>query len=431
MSNFEVIDAGNGKFIKAWKRGVQFEDKAVAQLKNAAQLPFVRPYIAAMPDTHWGMGATVGSVIPAEDAIIPAAVGVDIGCGMIAVRTNLKNGPSIDGEWLDGAFCAISKAVPHGRTNNGGPGDRGAWHNVPEDIQTVWDDKFFEEVTGEVKWKPGQAAGIYFPKATPFTRHPGALSKNAVKQLGTLGTGNHFIEVCADEDGDIWVVIHSGSRGFGNRIGSYFTRLAKEQCAAWHVQLPDPDLAYFPRHTQEFSDYVQALRVAQKFAWINRLIMMGRTLKAIGAESGEPLANQADATVHCHHNYMSEERHFGKAVLLTRKGAVSAAKGELVIIPGSMGARTYIAVGLGSRDSFHSCSHGAGRAMSRTAAKQKFTVADHEAATEGVVCHKGAEVLDETPGAYKDIESVMAAQSDLVTPIFRLRQLVCIKGLGE
>jgi tRNA-splicing ligase RtcB len=430
--NYNVIypdAAGTNAIIKVWNKGVQFEQRAVDQLVNISKLPFVRPYVAAMPDCHWGNGATVGSVIPTEGAIIPAAVGVDIGCGMMAVRTNLTLAHLEDGDngnMPKFMFEQISKAIPTGRTNNGGEGDRGAWHDVPEDISQVWKTEFSEEVEPWSKL-------VTIDGDCVFARHPGALSKNAAKQLGTLGTGNHFIEVCVAEDEQLWVVIHSGSRGFGNRIGSYFTNVAKKRCAEWFVHLPDPELAFFPSSTQEYKDYISALMLAQKFAWRNREIMMQRTLKAIGAEYGTAshhVPNMGNV-VHCHHNYMAIEQHFGKKVILTRKGAVRAEEGDFVIIPGSMGARTYIARGLGSPHSFKSCSHGAGRAMGRNEARKQITLEQHIAATAGVACHKGAEVIDESPAAYKDIEAVMAAQSDLVEPVVRLKQIVCVKGIGD
>jgi len=396
-----IIEVDGSKIIKAWNQGVPFEEKAIEQLKNTARMPFVKPYLAAMPDCHWGMGSTVGSVVPTVDAIMPACVGVDIGCGMIAVRVEGASG--LDS--LPALRAALEKAIPHGRTNNGRPGDRGAWHDIPEDIQNIWNNEFAES-----------AERLY-------ERHPKARNQGQERHLGTLGTGNHFVEVCLDRDSKCWIVIHSGSRGLGNRIGSYFTQMAKEMCTRFHVQLPDPDLAFIPKGEPEFGEYIGALHLAQKFAWRNREIMMGRALEVLGGTEVE--------RVHCHHNFMAEEKHFGQTVLLTRKGAVRANVNDMVIIPGSMGARTYIARGLGSRDSFHSCSHGAGRAMGRNEAKRRFTVEDHIKATEGVECHKGAEVVDETPGAYKDIDAVMLAQTDLIEPVYVLKQIVCVKGLGD
>ena len=404
--------------IKMWNKHVKIEEKAQEQLAQISSMPFVKPWIAAMPDTHWGKGATVGSVIPTQGAVMPAAVGVDIGCGMMAVRTNIglkdvELGNAMDFNYM---FEAISKAVPHGRTNNGGPGDRGAWGTPPEDI-----------------------AGIYFREfAAPYDelgkKHPGAISKNAERQLGTLGTGNHFIEVCTEidnPDSNLWVVIHSGSRGFGNCIGTYFTKLAGELAAKWFVNLPNKDLGYFPIGTKEYDDYIFAVTLAQKFAWLNREIMMGRVLKAIGATQCGRTDLQVPSTIHMHHNYAQEIKLQGQSTILTRKGAVDASEGKWCIIPGSMGAKTYIARGLGSHDSFCSCSHGAGRAMSRGEALKTFTVADHEKATEGVYCDKTTGVLDETPGAYKDIDAVMESQKDLVEAVLKIKQLVCVKGLSD
>jgi tRNA-splicing ligase RtcB (3'-phosphate/5'-hydroxy nucleic acid ligase) len=404
VSNFEVIDAGNGRFIKAWSRGVPFEDKAVEQLKNTAKLPFIYKYLAAMPDTHWGMGATIGTVLPTKGAIVPSAVGVDIGCGMMAVRVGLRRGDFGD---VSAARRSIESAVPCGRTNNGGVGDRGAWGEIPTNVSTIWVTEFQERYD------------------LLCEKHPGAKARNTFNQLGTLGTGNHFIELAEDESGDVWIVLHSGSRGMGNKIGTYFTSVAKELCAKWYITLPDPDLAYLPESTQEFRDYRGAVTMAQEFAWRNRLVMMEHIFSALLA-LGIPCVNHE--TVHCHHNYIAWERHYGENVIITRKGAVRAQAGDMGIIPGSMGARTYIVRGLGSRDSFCTCSHGAGRAMGRREAERRFTLEDHIKATEGVECAKDASVLDETPGAYKDIEAVMAAQSDLVEPVYRLKQFVCVKG---
>jgi tRNA-splicing ligase RtcB (3'-phosphate/5'-hydroxy nucleic acid ligase) len=442
--NYNMRVAPSGTVIKLWNKHVTIEEAALKQLDEVASMPFVKPFVAAMPDTHWGMGATVGSVIPTVGAIMPAAVGVDIGCGMMAVRTNLKldkedsafiSSPVVDRARnvlsMQYVFDKISKAVPHGRTNNGGPGDRGAWDTVPEDIQKIWNDQFYREIHGS------HHSGLSpFSYDTLFRRHPGALSKNAERQFGTLGTGNHFIEVCTEidnPDSNLWVVIHSGSRGFGNRIGTYFTKLAGELCKKWGVQLPNRDLGYLPVSTPEYDDYLAAVQLAQKFAWVNREIMMQRVLDAIGASecSGDRVyGNDGDGVpdvIHMHHNYAEVQ---GERIL-TRKGAVDASKDKWCVIPGSMGAKTYIGRGLGNPESFNSCSHGAGRAMSRTAALKTFTVADHVKATEGVFCDKTEGTIDETPAAYKPIEDVMESQRDLVEPILKIKQLVCIKGLTD
>lgn len=405
---FNVIES-KGALIKAWNNGVPFEPDIITQTQKVAELPFVKG-VALMPDCHIGIGCTVGTVIASEGAVSPAVVGVDIGCGMYAVRTQLTRA-DIESN-LQEIFQTLGTKIPNGRTNNGGEGDRGAWENVPEAVHQCWLANFQTEKATEI-----------------FGRHPGAISKNGERQLGTLGTGNHFLEISVDSDDEVWIVLHSGSRGFGNRIGSYFTQLAKELCEKWFIRLPSADLAYLPSGTPEFNDYLKALSLAQKYAWYNRELMMDTALDVLDTHQGYT-ALEKPSYVHCHHNYLAMERHLGKNLLITRKGAVRAEADDYAIIPGSMGARTYIAKGLGNRDSFHSCSHGAGRAMSRTKANATITVEQHVAATEGIVCYKGSEVIDESPAAYKPIEAVMAAQDDLVKPIVELRQLICVKGLS-
>jgi len=409
---YKVIHQG-GAPIKAWIEGVQLEDAAKQQLVNVASLPFIHHHIAAMPDVHWGMGATVGSVIPTKGAIIPAAVGVDIGCGMVAARTELTANDLPDN--LSAIRSTIEKAVPHGRTNHGGEGDRGAWHNVPNTVAGIMADFDLGDLGARLK-------GIVdkHPKlAKPASRAP--------KHLGTLGTGNHFIELCLDEENALWVMLHSGSRGIGNAIGSYFIERAKEDMKRWFINLPDQDLAYLPEGSQNFDDYVEAVEWAQNFAMQNRSVMLAATMRAIQNALGREFA-WGSVAVNCHHNYVARENHFGANVFVTRKGAVRAREGDLGIIPGSMGAKSFIVRGKGNMDSFHTCSHGAGRAMSRAEAKRRFTVADHEKATAGIECRKDADVIDETPMAYKDIDAVMAAQADLVEIVHTLRQVVCVKG---
>ena len=424
--NYNVRVAPGGTAIKLWNKHVTIEEAALKQLDDVASMPFVKPYVAAMPDTHWGMGATVGSVIPTVGAIMPAAVGVDIGCGMMAVRTNLKHFHYTQTAECSELFSKISTAVPHGRTDNGGKKDIGGWpeDGIPADIRGIWVKEFM----------------------APFIElgdlHPGAISKNAERHLGTLGTGNHFIEVCTEidnPDSNLWVVIHSGSRGLGNRIGAYFTKLAGDLCKSMHIALPNRDLGYFGLGTPLYNDYISAVSLAQRFAWWNRIIMMQRVLTAIEAEQDSEqwekklgtFDEKVPSMIHMHHNYMTQIRYGNLDVNLTRKGAVDASEGNWVIIPGSMGAKTYIAKGLGNRESFFSCSHGAGRAMSRTQALKTFTVADHAKATEGVYCDKTTSVLDETPAAYKDIGAVMESQRDLVEPILKIKQIVCVKGLSD
>ena len=405
MSGFTHIES-DGAPIKAWTRGVPIEDSALKQLRNVAALPFIHKHVAVMPDVHWGMGATVGSVIPTLGAIIPAAVGVDIGCGMMAVRTSIRAEHLPDN--LFAIRSDIESAVPHGRTDNGGRNDKGAWQVEPP---TVAADKW----TG---LKEGYDAVV--------AKHPKAAHPRGFGHLGTLGTGNHFVELCLDEAGDVWVMLHSGSRGVGNRFGTYFIERAKHEMKRWYINLPDQDLAYFAEGSEGFIDYVRAVSWAQKYARANREVMMEQVLAVLRITFPDLVVTQE--AVNCHHNYVSREKHFGKDVYLTRKGAVSAKDGELGIIPGSMGAKSFIVRGRGNPDSFCTCSHGAGRAMSRTEAKRRFTLADHAAATAGVECRKDADVIDETPMAYKDIDAVMAAQSDLVDIVHTLRQVVCVKG---
>lgn len=407
--SFEYIE-GERAPIKAWTKGVPVEGQAMQQLRNLSSLPFIHKHIAIMPDVHWGMGATVGSVIPTKGAIIPAAVGVDIGCGMCAVRTSLTASDLPDN--LHGVRTAIESAVPHGRTNDGKPGDRGAWGEPPADVC----DGFMK---------------ISLRLAEILDSHDilktGSIHSRAACHLGTLGTGNHFIEVCLDEEQRVWVMLHSGSRGIGNAIGMYFINLAKQDMRKWFVNLPDEDLAYLPEGTDHFDDYIIAVGWAQDFAALNRSIMLENTLAAIAGALGRTFETQIEA-VNCHHNYVTRENHFGANVWVTRKGAVRAREGDLGIIPGSMGARSYIVRGKGNPDSFNTCSHGAGRAMSRGEARRRFTLEDHARATEGVECRKDADVIDETPGAYKDIDAVMAAQADLVDIVHTLKQVVCVKG---
>lgn len=397
-----------GAPVKAWIDGVPVEEAALDQINTLAQLPFVFKHIAVMPDVHYGKGSTVGTVVATRDAIVPAACGVDIGCGMMAMRTSLTQD---DLGSLSELRDRIERVVPHGRTNDGRPGDKGAWADVPGKIADTWRHDLGPEF------------------ARLCERHPKLASANTVTHLGTLGTGNHFVEVCVDTEGLVWVMLHSGSRGVGGRIGSYFTDLARKEIDRWFVTLPgspkpNRDLAYLPRGTSYFDDYIDAVNWAARFAEFNRSFMLDAVS---GVLCGKPWLRRGEV-IECAHNYVTTEHHFGANVLVTRKGAVRAREGDLGIIPGSMGARSFIVRGKGNRDSFCSCSHGAGRAMSRTEAARRFTVADHEAATAGVECRKDAAVIDETPAAYKSIDAVMAAQTDLVEVVHELRQIVCVKG---
>ena len=414
MSNPEMkketayeLTTGTAVDIKSWTRGVAFEPEARAQLKNIATLPFIHKWIAVMPDVHLGKGATIGSVVPTVGAVIPAAVGVDIGCGMMAVRTSLAAHDLPDN--LSGVRTAVETAVPHGRSNRArGSRDKGAWGDTPQDVLSAW-------------------SGLSNKFTELCEKHPVLKNTNNVIHLGTLGTGNHFIEICLDENDAVWFMLHSGSRGVGNRIGTYFIEQARKEMERHQINLPDRDLAYLAEGSEGFVDYVEAVEWAQTFARINREVMMARVIHAVRTELGVAFEARLEA-VNCHHNYVNREVHYGEEVLLTRKGAVSARKGEMGIIPGSMGARSFIVRGLGNEESFCSCSHGAGRVMSRTKAKKLVSLDEHVKATEGVECRKDAGVIDETPAAYKDINAVMAAQADLVEVVYTLKQVVCVKG---
>ncbi len=404
---YQLIEAENGFPIKAWTKGVVIEAEAEKQLRNVARLPIVYKWVAAMPDVHWGIGATVGSVIPTKGAIIPAAVGVDIGCGMMAVQTTLNANQLPDN--LRRVRAAIERAIPHGRTDNGGRKDKGAWREIPHRQTGVW-----RQIQNGYK-----AITDKYPKLN---------RGNDVNHLGTLGTGNHFIEVCLDESEQVWFMLHSGSRGVGNRIGMFFIEMAKNDMRQHIKNLPDKDLAYFEEGSEHFEDYFDAVSWAQEFARFNRKLMMEELIDAV-SESGEvPSFALTDRAVNCHHNYVAREEHYGQQVFVTRKGAVRAREGDLGIIPGSMGARSFIVRGRGNPESFHSCSHGAGRAMSRGEAKRRFSIDDHIKATAGVECRKDSDVIDETPMAYKPIDEVMNAQKDLVEIVHTLRQVVCVKG---
>ena len=405
---YEHYAVDGGVPIKAWVKGVPFGANAHQQLINTARLPIVKHWVAAMPDVHWGLGATIGSVVPTVNAIIPAAVGVDIGCGMMAAQTTLSASDLPDN--LAELRSSIERAVPHGRTGGGRQReDHGSWRDLPESTEALW--KKLEGTYHQI-----------------VAKHPALSGGNTGNHLGTLGTGNHFIEVCLDEVDRVWVMLHSGSRGIGNKIGSYFIQLAREEMQRLDVHLPDRDLAYLQEGTQHFDDYVQAVEWAQNFAAQNRQLMMENILSTMGRTRGIPPFTTLGTVVNCHHNYVMREVHFGSEVYITRKGAVRARQGDMGIIPGSMGARSYIVRGKGNPESFHSCSHGAGRLMSRTEAKKRFTLADHRQATQGIECRQDKEVIDETPMAYKDIDVVMAAQKDLVEVVHTLKQVICIKG---
>lgn len=377
------------------------EPEARQQLVNVSQLPIVHHHVAAMPDVHLGIGATVGAVIPTLRAIIPAAVGVDIGCGMIAARLSL-NANDLDEAALKKVFNAISRDVPVGFAQHE---ERDARDHAAK------------------RFKRGLKAIL--------EKHPGVEKRMGrrshwVRQLGTLGGGNHFIELCLDETGRAWVMLHSGSRGIGNAIGMHFIELARKDAERNQLNLPHRDLAYFREGARHFDDYVEAVGWAQDYAAANRAEMMDIVLAALRRHL--PAFEVTTEAVNCHHNYVARERHYGEEVWLTRKGAIRARAGELGIIPGSMGTRSYIVRGKGSAEAFQSCAHGAGRRMSRNQAASRYSVADLESQTAGVVCRKDKGVLDEIPAAYKDIDTVMANQSDLVEVVHTLKQVLCVKG---
>jgi len=403
MSTFEVFESAQGGLIKAWVKGVPLEDAAREQLENVAGLPFIHSHLAVMPDVHFGRGATVGSVIPTKGAIIPAAVGVDIGCGMMAIETTLTASQLPDS--LSRLRSEIERKVPVG---NGRGGEFG---NIPDSVASRYRNSDLNERLDRIR-----------------ERHPKIPSHKIGSQLGTLGGGNHFVEVCLDEKDNVWVMLHSGSRGTGNQIGQYFIEQARraleKRVLGYHV--PDRDLAFFVEGEPIFDDYIEAVSWAQDYARMNREAMMERTLQAM--REVLPKFKLGKHAVNCHHNYVEKEHHFGADVWVTRKGAVRAGLDEYGIIPGSMGAKSFIVRGKGHAESFCSCSHGAGRTMSRAEAKRRFTLKDHREATEGVECRKDEGVIDETPMAYKDIDAVIAAQSDLIEVVHTLKQVVCVKG---
>ena len=389
--------------VRIWTHDIEHE--AIQQLLNVASLPIVHGHIAAMPDVHAGKGATVGSVIPTRQAIIPTAVGVDIGCGMNAVCTTLRAADLPDS--LRKLRSAIEAAVPTGFNQHPASRMRGS------QLQRV-----------------GRALSDRLDAIVG--KHPGVMkmqrrfNETWLCQIGTLGGGNHFIEVCLDEADRVWIMLHSGSRGIGNVLGRYFIAAARKDMQRHRVNLPDKDLAYLSEGSVLFDDYVDALEWAQDYARINRSQMLAAVTAALRTEL--PAFRFESEAIDCHHNYVAQEEHRGEKLFITRKGAISARMGELGIVPGSMGAKSYIVRGLGNAASYASCSHGAGRRMSRSAAKRRFSRFDLEAQTAGIECRKDGGVLDEIPGAYKDIDHVMENQRDLVEVVHTLKQVLCIKG---
>ena len=385
--------------VKIWTDDV--DDRSMEQLGNIAKLPFIHHHIAAMPDVHLGLGATIGSVIATHKAIIPAAVGVDIGCGMVAARLSITAN-DLDEKSLKKVFDQITRDVPVGRAQHA-------------------DNRVL--VDAVQPFEPG------LQRLTD--RHPELLKSFGkfskwMNQMGSLGGGNHFIEVCLDEADQVWVMLHSGSRGIGNAIADHFIKLARKDMERWMINLPDRDLAYFPEGTEHFDDYVEAVHWAQEYAMQNRQCMLDLVLSALARHL--PAFEVTTEAVNCHHNYVAHEHHYGANVWVTRKGAIRAREGDLGIVPGSMGAKSYIVRGKGNPESFNSSAHGAGRKMSRTAAEKAFTETDLANQTVGVICRKDKGVIDEIPGAYKDIDQVMANQNDLTEILHTLKQVVCVKG---
>ena len=394
--------------LKLWDSAGPFEAGAMQQLRNVASLPFIHRHVAGMPDVHWGKGATVGSVIATKAAIVPAAVGVDIGCGMMAVRTSLGADQLPDS--LSAIRAEIERAVPKGFESTQGTNFlKGGWRETPNAISRMWNERFDRRY------------------AAILAKHS-KIDGPTAAQLGSMGGGNHFIELCLDEGDRLWVMLHSGSRGTGNRIGTYFIDAAREAIAkeTLDFHLPDRDLAFLSEGSQLFDDYIEAMHFAQDYAKVNRELMMLRVLEALRKHL--PAFATDKTAINCHHNYAVRETHFGERVWVTRKGAVRAGAGELGIIPGSMGTGSFIVEGLGNEESFCSCSHGAGRAMSRGEAKRRITLEEHRAAMQGIEARLDEGVLDESPAAYKDIGAVMKAQEDLVQIRHRLRQVVNVKG---
>jgi tRNA-splicing ligase RtcB len=379
------------------------EAEAQKQLHELSTLPFIFKHVAAMPDVHAGIGATIGSVIPTRGAIIPAAVGVDIGCGMSAVQLSLKASDLPDN--LFNLRAQIEQIVPVGFTQH---------------KEQVIDSEIIKTMDTPLE-------GL-------LQKHPTLLKmkknfhENWQQQVGTLGGGNHFIEICLDENQNVWIMLHSGSRGVGHLIGRYFIGLAKKDMEKWFIQLPNKDLAYFPQGTEHFDDYWEAVMWAQEYARTNRQEMMRLILKALSQADELPPFQIIGTAISCHHNYVAMENHYNSNIFLTRKGAISAREEQWGIIPGSMGTKSYIVKGKGNLESFCSCSHGAGRRMGRKEAKRRFNTADMIAQTQGVECRKDADVIDEIPAAYKPIDEVMENQNDLVDIIHTLKQVVCIKG---
>ena len=385
-----------GPRLRAWTQDI--EQKVIVQMEKVAEMPFIYRHVALMPDCHLGQGASIGSVIATQGAIMPATVGVDIGCGMIAVRTNIK-GADLSADERHAIRLTIEAEIPMGR----GQGNESVYPDAEDYVTRL------EDLAGGHLGRYSQVAG------------------NWRTQVGSLGSGNHFVEICTDEEDRVYGFLHSGSRGIGNRLAGYHLKKAKKLNREYFIDLPDPNLAYLPVGTVEFSQYMDDVRWCQEYAWFSRLIMMGRVLRVLGMGlDGEAIEESA---FHCHHNFVEWENHYGKNVLVTRKGAISAKDGEMGLIPGSMGTKSYIVQGLENRESFHSAPHGAGRRMSRTAAFKAFTLNDWDEQMQGVEARRATGLIDEIPGAYKDIDYVMESSKNLVEVVHELTPIISVKGV--
>lgn len=396
----KMIKNSGGVPIKIWTDHV--EDEAMNQLNRLSKLENIHSHLAVMPDVHAGKGSTVGTVIATNGIVIPAAIGVDIGCGMIAIKTPVNSEDLLKGNTLFDLRCQIEGNIPVGRDSN-------------KMVSRKVEDTFKKHLTGKLN---------FHDKNDKFF-------KNSLLQLGSLGGGNHFIEICLDENNDVWVVLHSGSRGIGNAVGSHYIEQAKGLMREANIKLEDQDLSYLSQQTKEFDNYINDMNWCQNYAMLNRIEMMDRILTILSKKFFNGKFSPAGMTlfsVNCHHNYTEKQVIDGKDIWLTRKGAVSAKKDEYGIIPGSMGTKSYIVKGLGNLESFCSCSHGAGRRMSRSKAKEAFSIEDVEKQLHGVECRKDNGIIDELPLAYKDIDVVMENQKDLVTIMHTLKQVICIKG---
>lgn len=402
-----VMNFINGGFVKHWTEGVPIESDVWEQTKKITKLPFVE-MVCLMPDAHYGIGCSIGTVVVTKGAVVPSLVGVDQSCGMNCFNTGMKYDDIKDN--LQEIKDNIEKSIPHGANLNRNEIDYGSWQDIPNKVQSHWDLSLKE--------------GFQYLS----NKYPGIKNHhNNVNQLGTLGGGNHFIEISKDDNDYIWVVVHSGSRGIGNKISRVFIDLAKSECKKWFIELPDPDLSYFPQNTEYFKDYMLSVEWCKNFACINRSIMVNMVADIFLSIYGSSKLNFSDF-IDCNHNFVAWENHFGKNVLVTRKGAINASLGKNGIIPGSMGDYTYLVKGLGNKESYNSSSHGAGRIMSRNKARKSITLEEHKKNTDGILCRKDESILDESPSAYKNIEDVMAAQIELTEVKNRLKQVICIKG---